>query len=202
MDSEENFRLFQSKNKEIQNSMMLFESHRSPSKTLSKRLSLLEKVAYYRPLANVLSTSNDMKKHRILSCDCSGFECDQQNEMFYEEIRRAVKNARSILLQEIQTNPQDGTDQGNFSSFNKFFDDSSECREFLRVQYNLNNLYKQELEIICNVCKKQRHDLLKQIDNLKSKIQIYEEKLQGTQLNSEAKVIEFCGYSKNVWVCN
>lgn len=165
--------------------MMLFESHRTSSKSFSKRLNLLEKHAYYRPLANIVSTSNGMNNHRMLSCDCTGFECDQQNEIFYDEIRRAVKIARSIMLQEIQSNPQGGNDQGNGSTFNQFIDDSSECREFLRVQYNLNNLYKQELEIICKVCKKQRQDLIKQIDNLKSKLQMYEEKLQEKKINNE-----------------
>lgn len=171
--------------------MMLFESHRTSSKSFSKRLNLLEKYAYHRPLANIVSTSNDMNNHRILSCDCTGFECDQQNEIFYDEIRRAVKIARSIMLQEIQSNLQGVNDQGNGSTFTQFIDDSSECREFLRVQYNLNNLYKQELEIICKVCKKQRQDLIKQIDNLKSKLQMYEEKIQEKQFNNGEVISNF-----------
>lgn len=169
---------------------MIFESHRPSSKSVSKRFSLLEKVAYYRPLTiNTTSHSNDMNSHRFLACDCVGFECDQQNEVFYEEIRRAVKNARSIMIQEIQNNSQSGNDNSNCSVFDKCIDDTTECRELLRVQYNLNNLYKQELEIICKVCKKQRHDLLKQIDNLKSKLSSHEEKLKENRLNAGAEVI-------------
>lgn len=167
--------------------MMLFESNRPTSMSFSQRMSLLEKVAFYRPLTMVPSSKpNHQSNHRFLACDCNGFECDQQNEMFYEEIRRAVKNARSIMLQDIQNNPQIGYGLDNTSEFNKCFDDSSECREFLRVQYNLNNLYKQELELICKTCKKQRHDLLKQIDSLKAKLQNYEDKHKA---NDEVTVI-------------
>lgn len=162
--------------------------------SFSQRMSLLEKVAFYRPLANVPSNANNHlveQHHRYLACDCKGFECDQQIEAFYEEIRRAVKNARAIMLQEIQNNPQVngqrrddssaagvGTSAAAPSAFHKQFDDTSECREFLRVQYNLNNLYKQELELICKTCKQQRQDLLKQIDMLKAKLQNYEDKLK------------------------
>lgn len=173
LDSEENFRMFHNKNKKIQNSMMLFESHQPISMTFSQRMSLLEKVAYYRPLVNSSTMTNEMSSHRFLPCDCKSFECDQQ-KVFYEEIRNAVKNARAIMLQEIQNNPQTRNDQDNDSEINKYFDDSSECREFLRVQYNLNNLYRKELEIICKTCKKQRQELQKQIDSLRLKLQSYE----------------------------
>lgn len=153
--------------------MMLFESQQPTSMSFSQRMSLLEKVAYYRPLANISVIANE-KSHRFLACECNGFECNQQ-KMFYEEIRTAVKNAKAIMLQEIQNNSQLKIDQDD-SEINKYFDDSSECREFLRVQYNLNNLYKKELEIICKTCKKQKQELLKQIGSLKSKLQIYESK--------------------------
>lgn len=160
--------------------MMILDSHRPESMSFSQRMSFLEKVAYYRPLAVSAVApppiSSEADNHRFLPCDCSGIDCDRQNEIFYEEIRRAVKNARSILLQEIQNNPQVGNDHHNDSDFDKYFDESSECREFLRVQYNLNNLYKQELALICKTCKKQRQELLKQIDSLKSKLQSYEDR--------------------------
>lgn len=162
--------------------------------SFSQRMSLLEKVAFYRPLANVPPTSKHHageQQHRYLACDCKGFECDQQIEAFYEEIRRAVKNARAIMLQEIQNNSQRRDDSvagaatastaaaaaaASSAFFNKQLDDTSECREFLRVQYNLNNLYKQELELICKTCKQQRQELLKQIDMLKAKLRNYEDK--------------------------
>lgn len=163
--------------------MMLLESYRPESMSFSQRMSFLEKSAYYRPL--VAPPPNDVNAHRYLACNCNGFDCDQQNEIFYEEIRRAVKNARSILLQEIQNNCQIGSGHDNDSEFNKYFDESRECREFLRVQYNLNNLYKQELELICKTCKKQRQELLKQIDNLKSKLQSYEDKCKANALNDQ-----------------
>lgn len=175
--------------------MILLGGNQPAGMSFSQRMSLLEKVAYYRPLANVPSNANHIvEQHRYLACDCKGFECDQQIEAFYEEIRRAVKNARTIMLQEIQNNPQVNGQRrddvaattttaaaaaaASSSSFNKQFDDSSECREFLRVQYNLNNLYKQELELICKTCKQQRQELLKQIDMLRVKLQNYEDKLK------------------------
>lgn len=162
--------------------MMLLNSNRPESRSFSKRMSFLEKAAYYRPLACVAPRiSNDMNSHRFLACNCNGFDCDQQNEIFYEEIRKAVKNATSILLQEIQNNSQFGNGGDNDSESNKYFDDSSECREFLRVQYNLNSLYKQELQLICKTCKQQRQELLKQIDNLKLKLQSYEDKCKANR---------------------
>ncbi|XP_055310223.1 uncharacterized protein LOC129573573 [Sitodiplosis mosellana] len=181
LDSEENFHLFINKNRKIQNSMMLLDSYRPESMSFSQRMSFLEKAAYYRPLAYVAAPpmSSDVDNHRFLACNCNGIDCDQQNELFYEEIRRAVKNARSILLQEIQNNPQVGSGR-NDSEFDQYLDESSECREFLRVQYNLNNLYKQELELICKTCKKQRQELLKQIDDLKLKLQNYEDKCKAS----------------------
>lgn len=190
LDSDENFRTFQHKNKRIQSSMMLLASHPPNAMSFSQRMSLLEKVAYYRPLVNVVPNTDDTNRHRYLACDCKGFECDQQIDQFYEEIRRAVKNARSIMLQEIQTNPQIGSGRDDASG-NKCFDDSSECREFLRVQYNLNNLYKQELEMICKTCKKQRQDLLKQIDMLKSRLQSYEDKYKTDGSSDERVCIVF-----------
>lgn len=168
--------------------MMLFDSYRPESMSFSRRMSFLEKTAYYRPLAYVApqpQIPSELDSHRYLACNCNGFDCDQQNEIFYEEIRRAVKNAKSILLQEIQNKPQGGSGYDNDSEFKKYFDESSECREFLRVQYNLNNLYKQELESICKTCKKQRQDLLKQIDNLKSKLQSYEDKYKESASNEQ-----------------
>lgn len=170
--------------------MMLQASHQAASMSFSQRMSLLEKVAYYRPLANVAPQTGDTTRHRYLACDCKGFECDQQIELFYEEIRRAVKNARSIMLQEMQKNPQIASNCDD-ASLNKYFDDSSECREFLRVQYNLNNLYKQELEMICKTCKKQRQDLFKQIDVLKSKLQSYEDKEKEKQQSDDGRVSIF-----------
>lgn len=164
--------------------MMLFTAHQPATISFSQRMSLLEKVAYYRPLANVSPKINEPDSHRYLACDCKGFECDQQIEQFYEEIRQAVKTARSLMLQEIQKNPQIASTHDD-ASLNKCFDDSSECREFLRVQYNLNNLYKQELEMICKTCKKQRQDLFKQIDMLKSKLQSYEDKYKSDEVVGE-----------------
>lgn len=160
--------------------------------SFSQRMSLLEKVAFYRPLANVPPTNatHTAEQHRYVACDCRGFECDQQIEAFYEEIRRAVKNARAIMLQEIQNNPQisggahdtvaaaAAATAATSPTYHQQIDDTSECREFLRVQYNLNNLYKQELELICKTCKQQRQELLKQIDMLKAKLQNYEDKLK------------------------
>lgn len=61
------------------------------------------------------------------------------------------------------------------------FDESSDCREFLRVQYNLNNLYRQELEFMCKSCKEQTDTLLNEIDNLKDKLRNYEEKIQALE---------------------
>lgn len=164
--------------------MMMFAPNPASSAvgiSFSQRMSLLEKVAYYRPLMNVTASKGaNTNRHRYLECDCNGIECDQQIELFYEEIRRAVKNARSIMLLEIQRNPQIGASQVE-GSIGKYMDDSSECREFLRVQYNLNNLYKQELELICKTCKVERAELLKQIDLLKSKIQSYEDKFNAAE---------------------
>lgn len=152
--------------------MMLFEPYRPVSWSFSQRMSCLEKAAYYRPLSYVTSNSNRFNSHRSLECDCNGFECEQQNEVFYEEIRRAVRNARSIMFQEIQTYPKfENGHYGNHAEYNKYFDDSSECREFLRVQYNLNNLYRKELEMICKKCKNQRQELMKEINNLRVKLQ-------------------------------
>lgn len=201
LDSDDQFRAFQNKNRKIQSSMILLGGggggQPAAGISFSQRMSLLEKVAFYRPLANVPSNANnhvDEQHHRYLACDCKGIECDQQIEAFYEEIRRAVKNARAIMLQEIQNNSQRRDDSVGGAAtasaaaaaaaatssaiFNKQFDDTSECREFLRVQYNLNNLYKQELELICKTCKQQRQELLKQIDMLKAKLQNYEDKLK------------------------
>lgn len=168
--------------------MMLFDPYQPVSMTFSQRMSLLEKVAYYRPLANNSIVTNEMSSQRFVACDCKDFECDQQ-KVFYEEIKNAVKNARTIMLQEIQNNPQLRNDQANDSKINKYFDDSSECREFLRVQYNLNNLYKKELEFICKTCTKQRQELQKQIDSLKLKLQNYESKESAT--NNKNQVILF-----------
>lgn len=163
--------------------MLLFDSNQSTSMFFTKRLKLLERAAYYRPLVNASQitqkNNNNTNNDHILACSCIGFECDQQNEHFNEEIRKAVKNAKSILLKEIQKNPQVNTSRDDNSiGLNKYYDDSSECREFLRVQYNLNNLYKQELEWMCKTCKKQTHELLKEINCLKKKLLLYEDKLK------------------------
>lgn len=178
--------------------MMLVDSYRPESMSFSQRMSFLEKSAYYRPLANVPQTSNDVDGHQFLACNCNGFDCDQQNEAFYEEIRNAVKNARSILLQEIQNNSRIKISRDNDSKFSKYFEETGECRELLRVQYNLNNLYKQELELICKTCKRQQQELLKQIDNLKSKLQKYEDKCKDNASNDQQVAqFDFTCYSYN-----
>lgn len=149
---------------------MLLDSCRSTAMIFSQRLGLLEKIAYYRPLGNIISDANNAR-HHALPCNCSSVECDQQNEAFHEDIRKAVKNARSIMLQEIQTNPQRTNYQESEISFNQKLDNYDECREFLRVQYNINNLYKQELEVICQKYRAQKQNYLKQIEVLREKIQ-------------------------------
>ena len=66
------------------------------------------------------------------------------------------------------------SDHTDLSNSLNLLNDSSECREFLRVQYNLNNLYKQELEYVCKSCKDQVQELSTEIDELKNKLADYE----------------------------
>lgn len=122
--------------------------------------------------------SHNTNENHFLACNCNGFDCDQQTEHFYEAIRNSVKNAKVILLNEIQDNLNTSISNTDSSALNKYFDDSHECREFLRVQYNLNNLYKKELEMVCKTCKKRIHQLLNEIDSLKSKLESCNEKLK------------------------
>lgn len=85
--------------------MMLSDSY-PISISFSQRMSFLEKIAFYRPLTYILPKSNEVDcQNHFLACDCKEFECDHQSEMFYQEIRGAVKIARSLILQEIQDNP-------------------------------------------------------------------------------------------------
>lgn len=153
----------------------------------SQRLNLLERAAFYRPLTN-LPHSNEPNADHYLACNCTGIECDRQNKTFYDEIRKAVETAKMLLLKEIKANV--GTDL-TISETQKLssIDDSSECREFLRVQYNLNNLYKQELELVCKSCKNQTQQLINEIDVLKTKIQNYEDKLRYFESDNGEMVI-------------
>lgn len=83
-----------------------------------------------------------------------------------------------IILQEFKNYPlNDPNDSQNKSISFTGLEDSSDCREFLRVQYNLNSLYKQELEFMCKSCKEQTEALLNEIDGLKEKLERYEEKI-------------------------
>lgn len=176
-DSDKNFRLFQHKNKDLQNSLLLYQTKQSaPLLSFEQRINLLERTAYYQPLVKATHSHNTNENH-FLACNCSGFDCDQQTEHFYEAIRNSVKNAKSILLKEIQDNLNTSISNTDSSTLNKYFDDSNECREFLRVQYNLNNLYKKELEMVCKTCKKRIHQLLNEIDSLKLKLESYKDKL-------------------------
>lgn len=176
-DSDKNFRAFQHKNKELQSSLLLYQTQQSASLTFEKRINLLERTAYYQPLIIATHSHNRNEKH-FLACNCSGFDCDQQTEHFYEAIRNSVKNAKVILLKEIQDNLNTSISNTDSSTLNKYFDDSNECREFLRVQYNLNNLYKKELETVCKIYKKRTNQLLNEIDSLKSNLESYKEKLK------------------------
>lgn len=189
LDSDENFRIFRNKNKELQSSLLLFDPQQASTMNFTERFNLLERAAYYRPLVNVAANPINTNDDHFLACNCAGVECDQQNQHFYDEIRKAVKNAKLLLLKEIKENgfysSRSGGDDSKISS--RYFDDSSECREFLRVQYNLNNLYKQELEYVCKTCKTQTQRLLKDIDALKYQLQRYEEKLKAAELNNSVR---------------
>lgn len=176
-DSDKNFLAFQHKNKELQNSLLLYQTQQSAPLSFEQRIQLLEQTAYYQPLVKATHSHNTNENH-FLACNCSGFDCDQQTEHFYEAIRNSVKNAKVILLKEIQDNLNTSISNADSSTLNKYFDDSNECREFLRVQYNLNNLYKKELEMVCKTCKKRTNQLLNEIDCLKSNLESYKEKLQ------------------------
>lgn len=70
-------------------------------------------------------------------------------------------------------------------------DETSDCREFLRVQYNLNNLYKQELEMMYKSCNDQTDALMTEVDNLREKLQKYEEKINTLELTSSEMVSNF-----------
>lgn len=173
IDSDENFRSFQRKNRELQSSMLITESI---PLDLPQRLHLLERAAFHRPLAQTQSDDN-----RFLSCNCSGFGSNGKLHSYHEELRRAVENAKQLLLMEIKASKRHSCDGGNDSSEalkSYSMDDSSECRELLRVQYNLNHLYKQELEIMCKTCKSQTEELMSEINEMKSKIENYEDKIR------------------------
>lgn len=194
IDSDDNFRTFQKKNKQLKRSLLLQDSNGMPMDFL-QRLQLLERAAFYRPLSNVMSENNfimDSNGHQYLACNCAGrLNCERQTQTFHEEIRKAVENAKTLLLQEIQRATAEAT--ANTSAANDLsenqkclsYDDSSECRELLRVQYNLNNLYKQELEFMCKTCTNQTQSLLGEIEALKVKIQSYEDQIRQIEQNAD-----------------
>lgn len=135
-------------------------------------------------------TSNE---HHYLACNCAGhLNCERQTQTFHEEIRKAVENAKTLLLKEIQRATAEVTvnsSAANDLSENQKYsshDESSECRELLRVQYNLNNLYKQELEFMCKTCTDQTQSLLSEIEALKVKIQIYEDQIRQIEQNANS----------------
>lgn len=184
-ESDENFRAFQHKNKELQSSLL----YQNAPMSFMQRMSLLERTAYYQPLVSQKANTTAATEDHYVACNCAGFECDQQTEHFYEAIRKSVKAAKTILLKEIQENLE--SNRNDSSPFPRFVDDSSECREFLRVQYNLNSLFKQELEMVCKTCKKQTQQLLNEIDALKLKLDACKEKLKGAQLANTAVIYVF-----------
>lgn len=179
LDSDNNYRTFQKKNKQLKRSLLLHDSNGMPLDFL-QRLQLLERAAFYRPLTNVVPDSNSITKHehQYLACSCAGrLDCERQTQTFHEEIRSAVENAKTLLLKEIQRATIEATAANDSSENQKYssYDESSECRELLRVQYNLNNLYKQELEFMCKTCTDQTQSLLSEISALKTKIQSHED---------------------------
>lgn len=161
-----------------------------------QRLQLLERAAFYRPLSNVVPDYNNFamdNEHQYLACNCAGrLNCERQTQTFHEEIRKAVENAKTLLLKEIQRATADATantSAANDLSENQKYsshDESSECRELLRVQYNLNNLYKQELEYMCKTCTDQTQSLLNEIEALKAKMQSYEDQIRQVEQNANS----------------
>lgn len=156
-----------------------------------QRLQLLERAAFYRPLSmpesNICMTSNE---HQYLACNCAGRLNGERTQSFHEEITKAVENAKTLLLKEIQRATAEtagnGSPANDLSENQKYssHDESSECRELLRVQYNLNNLYKQELEFMCKTCTNQTQSLLNEIEALKAKIQSYEDQIRKIEQNA------------------
>lgn len=177
----------------------------------SQRLQLLERAAFYRPLSmpdtNNVLTNGDQK---YLACNCGGrFNCERQTRSFHDEIRNAVENAKALLLKEIQKNTAETTENYSLAhdlSENQKLsshDESSECRELLRVQYNLNDLYKQELEFMCKTCTNQTQSLLSEIDALKAQIHSYEDQIREMETNaggSSGEVVSSTMRTTNVQV--
>lgn len=195
IDSDDNYRTFQKKNTQLKRSLLLHDSNGMPLDFL-QRLQLLERAAFYRPLSNVVPDNNNFvvdNEHQYLACHCAGrLSCERQTQTFHEEIRKAVENAKTLLLKEIQRATADATANtsvANDLSENQKYsshDESSECRELLRVQYNLNNLYKQELEYMCKTCTDQTQSLLNEIEALKAKIQSYEDQIRQIEQNASS----------------
>lgn len=188
IDSDENFRSFQKKNRELQTSMLITESIPFD---FPRRLHLLERAAFHRPLSHI--HNEEHRENRFLSCNCSGFESNGYPHSYHEELRRAVETAKQLLLMEIKANKRNSSDGGNDSSeAQKSYsvDDSSECRELLRVQYNLNYLYKQELEIMCKTCKTKSDQLTNEINQMKYKIEDYEDKIRELESITTADYIQ------------
>lgn len=200
IDSDDNYRTFQKKNKQLKRSLLLHDTNGMPIDFL-QRLQMLERAAFYRPLSNVMPEINNKlvtdHEHQYLACNCGGrVSCERQTQTFHEAIRTAVENAKMLLLKEIQRATAEGTTNNNsaandLSENQKYssYDDSSECRELLRVQYNLNNLYKQELEFMCKTCANQTQTLLGEIDALKAKIQSYEDRIRQIDQNATIDVV-------------
>lgn len=170
----------------MKRSLLLHDANGMPLDFL-QRLQLLERAAFYRPLSNVMPETNSIAdhEHQYLACNCAGrSNCERQTQSFHEEIRKAVENAKTLLLKEIQRATAETTansSAANDLSENQKYsshDESSECRELLRVQYNLNNLYKQELEFMCKTCTDQTQSLLSEVDALKLKCQSYEDQIR------------------------
>lgn len=207
LDSDDNFQTFQKKNTQLKRSLLLHDSNGMPLDFM-QRLQLLERAAFYRPLTNVLPDNNFLTEHehQYVACNCAGgLNCERQTQTFHEEIRKAVENAKTLLLKEIQRATTEVTATSSaandLSENQKYssYDESSECRELLRVQYNLNNLYKQELEFMCKTCTDQTHSLRSEISALKAKIQSYEDHIrQIDTLDSANGVAEVVRLEKNV----
>lgn len=170
-----------------------------------QRLQMLERAAFYRPLSNVVPDNNFLvdNEHQYLACNCAGrLSCERQTQTFHEEIRKAVENAKILLLKEIQRATAEGaatiSGANDLSENQKYssHDESSECRELLRVQYNLNSLYKQELEFMCKTCTDQTQSLLSEIETLKAKIQSYEDQIrQVEQLGGQVRSMKLTNES-------
>lgn len=136
-----------------------------------------------------------------LACNCSQSGCRRTHQSIYEDIHIAVENAKALLLKEFKAfstaDPNDSHTTKSATSVNGF-DESSDCREFLRVQYNLNNLYKQELEMMCKSCNDQTDVLMTEIDDLKTKLRRYEEKIQMLEATS-GDMVKFYSFWEKKW---